>query len=182
MQEIRSCRLCPLAHGRAQAVPGTGDIQGQWLFVGEGPGAEEDARGEPFVGQAGRLLDQMLWALGLKRGENVYIANVVKCRPPENRPPAPEEIAACMPYLREQIALISPLIIVALGKTAATALLGLGSDKPLGQLRQKEHRYVDTPLVVTYHPAYLLRNPAEKAKSWEDLRLAWRIWRSQGGL
>lgn len=149
---------------------GVGDENADWLFVGEGPGADEDERGEPFVGQAGKLLDNMLAAIKLKRGNNVYIANIVKCRPPANRVPEADEVAACMPYLKQQIALIKPKLIVALGKTAATSLLG--KEATLGALRGKLYDYHGTPLLVTYHPAYLLRSPAEKAKAWEDLQLA----------
>ena len=164
---VRQCTRCPLHETRQQAVFGVGDRQARWMFVGEGPGAEEDQRGEPFVGAAGRLLDQMLRAVGLNRAENVYIANVVKCRPPQNRTPSDLECAACMPYLRRQIALIKPTLIVALGKVAAHALLD--TDKTLGALRGKPHRFGDIPVIVTWHPAYLLRNPADKAKTWEDL-------------
>lgn len=166
-QRVVDCQRCSLHQGRRQTVFGVGDEHARWLFVGEGPGAEEDQRGEPFVGPAGRLLDQMLRALGLKRGEDVYIANVVKCRPPQNRTPSDEECAACMPYLLQQIALIQPLVIVALGKVAAHALLK--TDGALSALRLQQHHFGDIPLVVTWHPAYLLRNPAEKAKAWEDL-------------
>ena len=155
-----------------RSVPGVGDPNAEWLFVGEGPGAEEDAKGEPFVGQAGKLLDNMLAALGMARGANVYIANVVKCRPPGNRTPEPAEAAACLPYLDRQVALIRPRIIVALGKSAATTLLDV--DATIGSLRGRVHDYGGIPLVVTYHPAYLLRNLPDKAKAWEDLLLARR--------
>jgi DNA polymerase len=147
-----------------------GDEQAEWLFVGEGPGADEDAQGEPFVGQAGKLLDNMLLSIKLRRGKNVYIANIVKCRPPNNRVPEADEIATCLPYLQRQIELIKPKLIVALGKTAATALLG--RDEVLGSLRGELHDLNGTPLVVTYHPAYLLRSPMEKAKAWQDLCFA----------
>ena len=140
------------------------------LFVGEWPGAEEDARGAPFVAQAGKLLDSMLAALGMRRDANVYIANVVKCRPPNNRTPEPAEAEACRPYLERQIALIRPKLIVALGKSAASLLLG--TDATIASLRGRRHRYGETPLVVTYHPAYLLRNLPDKAKAWEDLVFA----------
>lgn len=169
---VRDCTACKLRAGCTQTVFGVGDEQADWLFVGEGPGADEDARGEPFVGQAGKLLDNMLLALRLKRGDKVYIANIVKCRPPNNRTPEADEIATCLPYLRRQVALIRPKIIVALGKTAATALLG--RDATLGSLRGMVHDYQGTPLVVTYHPAYLLRTPLDKAKTWQDLSLAVR--------
>jgi len=164
---VASCTRCRLHEQRTQAVFGVGDEQADWLFVGEGPGAEEDLRGEPFVGQAGRLLDNMLASIGLRRGERVYIANVVKCRPPGNRNPEPDEVAACAPYLDRQIALISPKLIVALGKVAATRLLG--RDASIASLRGKVLEYEGRPLIVTYHPAYLLRNLGDKAKAWEDL-------------
>ncbi|MHB1115468.1 uracil-DNA glycosylase [Sideroxydans sp.] len=168
--KVRDCVACKLRAGCTQTVFGVGDEQADWLFVGEGPGTEEDAQGEPFVGQAGKLLDNMLFSIGLKRGDNVYIANVVKCHPPDNRHPAADEIATCLPYLHRQIALIKPKLIVALGKTAATALLG--RDATLGSLRGTTHDFHGTPLLVTYHPAYLLRSPAEKAKAWQDLKSA----------
>jgi DNA polymerase len=170
--DVDACTACALHRTRKKSVPGVGDPGAEWLFVGEGPGAEEDAKGEPFVGQAGRLLDNMLAALGLARGENVYIANVVKCRPPGNRTPEPAEVDACRPYLDRQIALIRPRLIVALGKSAATALLG--GDATIGSLRGRVHDCGGVPLVVTYHPAYLLRNLPDKAKAWEDLLLARR--------
>ncbi|MFH2133902.1 MAG: uracil-DNA glycosylase [Pseudomonadota bacterium] len=169
-EKVRDCTACKLRASCTQTVFGVGDEQADWLFVGEGPGADEDAQGEPFVGQAGRLLDNMLFAIGLKRGENVYIANIVKCRPPNNRNPEAEEIATCLPYLQQQIALIKPKLIVALGKVAATALLG--RDAPLGSLRGTTYDYHGTPLIITYHPAYLLRSPGEKAKAWQDLKSA----------
>ena len=168
---IASCRACGLCAERTQAVPGVGDEHADWLFVGEGPGAEEDARGEPFVGQAGKLLDAMLAAIGLERGENVYIANAVKCRPPGNRTPEAAEMAACLPFLRRQIALLQPKLIVLLGKAAVHAVLG--EDGSLASLRGKALFYRDgaqeIPVVVTYHPAYLLRTLPDKAKAWEDL-------------
>ena len=167
---VRDCTACKLRAGCTQTVFGVGDEQADWLFVGEGPGADEDAQGEPFVGQAGKLLDNMLLAIQLKRGQKVYIANIVKCRPPNNRAPEPDEIATCLPYLERQIALIQPKIIVALGKTAANALLG--RDATLGSLRGIVHDHHGTPLVITYHPAYLLRTPQDKAKTWADLKLA----------
>jgi uracil-DNA glycosylase family 4 len=167
---VASCTACPLHRGRTQTVFGVGDEHAQWLFVGEGPGAEEDARGEPFVGQAGKLLDNMLSAIGLKRGENVYIANIVKCRPPGNRNPGPSEAHACEPYLHRQIELIRPKLIIALGKVAALNLLG--TDASIASLRGKVHRWRDIPLIVTYHPAYLLRNLPDKAKAWQDLVFA----------
>ncbi|HEU0219901.1 MAG TPA: uracil-DNA glycosylase [Gallionella sp.] len=169
---VRDCTACRLRAGCTQTVFGVGDEQAEWLFVGEGPGADEDAQGEPFVGQAGKLLDNMLLAIKLRRGKNVYIANIVKCRPPNNRTPEADEIATCLPYLQRQIELIKPKLIVALGKTAATALLG--RDATLGSLRGKLHDFNGIPLLVTYHPAYLLRSPMEKAKAWQDLCLAVR--------
>ncbi|MFM8467586.1 MAG: uracil-DNA glycosylase family protein [Oxalobacteraceae bacterium] len=176
---IRECTRCGLCQGRAHAVPGIGDRQARWLFVGEGPGRHEDAQGEPFVGPAGKLLDNMLLALGLMRGKRTYIANVVKCRPVgddgRDRPPSAEEAAACLPYLERQIALIKPEVIIALGKTAAASLLGVSDDTALSGLRGKPHAYAGIPLVVTYHPAYLLRKPADKAKSWQDLCLAQQL-------
>lgn len=173
--EIHACHACPLAHERTQAVPGVGDRRAEWLFVGEGPGREEDRLGEPFVGPAGKLLDEMLFALGLRRGQNVYIANAVKCRPPLNRTPHVEEIAACFPFLACQIALIQPKLIVALGKPAALALLN--QEVKIAQARGKRFSYEGIPVVVTYHPAYLLRNPADKPKAWADLLFARRLWR-----
>jgi len=172
---IRACRACGLCQQRKQAVPGVGDRQPDWLFIGEGPGAEEDARGEPFVGQAGKLLDAMLASLDIARGQAVYIANAVKCRPPGNRTPENAEIAACLPFLERQIALLKPKIIVLLGKVAVHALLH--DDKALGSLRGRRFEYAGIPVVVTYHPAYLLRNLPEKAKAWEDLLFARRLLR-----
>jgi DNA polymerase len=168
--DVDACTACGLWRGRNKSVPGVGDVNAEWLFVGEGPGAEEDAKGEPFVGQAGKLLDNMLAALGLARGANVYIANVVKCRPPNNRTPEPREAETCQPYLDRQIALIRPKLIVALGKSAATTLLDV--DATIASLRGRVHRYRGVPLIVTYHPAYLLRNPPDKAKAWQDLLFA----------
>jgi DNA polymerase len=154
-------------------VFGVGDPQAEVMFVGEAPGAEEDRQGEPFVGPAGKLLDAMLAAIGLDRREGgVFIANVLKCRPPNNRDPQAEEVAACAGYLRRQIDLVQPRVLVALGRVAAQNLLE--SQQPLAKLRGGEHRFHETPLLVTYHPAYLLRNPADKAKAWEDLKAVWR--------
>jgi uracil-DNA glycosylase family 4 len=164
---VRDCRACGLCAARKQAVLGVGDRRADWLFVGEGPGAEEDQRGEPFVGQAGKLLDNMLAAIGLRRGDDVYIANAVKCRPPENRTPDAAEIDACRPYLEQQIALIRPRMIVALGRPAAQALLK--AEVKIAAARGRLHDYQGIPLVITYHPAYLLRNLTDKAKAWEDL-------------
>jgi len=169
-QQVRDCTACKLRAGCTQTVFGVGDEKADWLFVGEGPGADEDAQGEPFVGQAGKLLDNMLLSIKLRRGKNVYIANIVKCRPPGNRTPEADEITTCLPYLQRQIELIKPKLIVALGKTAATVLLG--RDATLGSLRGTLHDYRGVPLLITYHPAYLLRSPMEKAKAWQDLCLA----------
>ncbi len=176
--DVDACTACGLARTRNRSVPGVGDRHADWLFVGEAPGADEDAKGEPFVGQAGRLLDSMLAALGIARGNRVYIANVLKCRPPNNRAPEPGEAEACRPYLDRQIALIAPKLIVALGKSAATALLGV--DATIASLRGRAHRYRGVPLIVTYHPAYLLRSLPDKAKAWEDLILARRTMRESG--
>ena len=173
---VSDCRLCGLCRQRKQAVFGVGAAPAPWLFVGEGPGADEDELGDPFVGQAGKLLDSMLAAIGCRRGREVYIANVVKCRPPGNRTPTLEEAAACAPYLDRQIELVAPKLIVALGKTAATRLLG--TEASLASLRGKVHRYRGTAVVVTYHPAYLLRSLPEKAKAWEDLVFARRTLQS----
>ena len=169
-ESVAGCVACPLHKGRNKTVFGVGDEAADWLFVGEGPGAEEDAKGEPFVGQVGKLLDNMLGAIKLKRGHNVYIANVVKCRPPGNRNPEPGEAAQCEPYLHRQIALIKPKLIVALGKVAAVNLLK--RDAAVASMRGKIHRYQGIPLIVTYHPAYLLRSLPEKAKAWVDLCFA----------
>ncbi len=173
---VRACAMCGLCKQRKQAVFGVGSESAPWLFVGEGPGAEEDEQGDPFVGQSGKLLDGMLAAIGIRRGREAYIANVVKCRPPGNRTPSPEEAAACAPYLDRQIDLIRPKLIVALGKTAAMRLLG--TEASLASLRGTVHRYRGTPLVVTYHPSYLLRTLPEKAKAWEDLLFARRALRA----
>ncbi len=175
VRDIAACTACTLCKTRNRSVPGVGVIGAHWMFIGEAPGADEDAQGEPFVGAAGRLLDNMLAALALDRSENVYIANVLKCRPPSNRAPDPAEAHACAPYLDRQIDLIKPVVIVALGKSAAGRLLD--SDAPVSSLRNRIHRYRGTPLVVTYHPAYLLRTPADKSKAWEDLLFARRVMR-----
>ena len=167
---VPACTACGLHKGRTQTVFGVGDEQADWLLVGEAPGAEEDRLGEPFVGQAGRLLDNMLAAIGLSRGENVYIANVLKCRPPGNRKPEPGEVAKCSPHLQQQIELIEPKLIVAMGRFAAQTLLG--TDATIASLRGRVHRYAGVPLIVTYHPAYLLRNLPDKSKAWEDLLFA----------
>jgi DNA polymerase len=175
-EAVRVCTACGLCRQRKQAVFGVGDESAPWLFIGEGPGAEEDEQGEPFVGQAGKLLDSMLAAIGIQRGREAYIANVVKCRPPGNRTPTPEEAATCAPFLDRQIDLIGPKLIVALGKTAAMRLLK--TEASIASLRGKVHEYRGIPVVVTYHPAYLLRSLPEKAKAWEDLVLARRTLRA----
>ena len=177
---IRDCTACGLHATRTQAVPGAGDRHADWMLVGEAPGAEEDRMGEPFVGQAGRLLDAMLAALGLRRDENVFIANVLKCRPPANRNPEPGEVACCAPYLARQIALVQPRVIVALGRFAVQSLLS--TDASIASLRGNVHQHAGVPLIVTYHPAYLLRNLPDKAKAWADLLFARRTLReSQNG-
>ncbi len=170
-ERVSGCTQCSLAESRTQTVFGTGNENADWLFIGEAPGQDEDRQGEPFVGRAGQLLNNMLLALGLSR-EHVFIANILKCRPPKNRDPKPEESKSCKPYLRRQIELLQPRIIVALGRIAAQNLLE--TETPIGKLRGRAHRYADTniPLVVTYHPAYLLRSPKEKSKSWQDLVMA----------
>lgn len=172
---VKDCRACKLCETRTQTVFGVGDQQSPLMIVGEGPGADEDARGEPFVGRAGKLLDEMLKAIGRSREQAdparaAFIANVVKCRPPGNRDPQPDEVEACRPYLDRQIELVRPKLIVALGRIAAQRLLE--TDAPLSRLRGPLHHYgpTKTPVIVTYHPAYLLRSPREKAKSWEDLK------------
>jgi len=167
---VASCTSCELHKKRNKTVFGAGDEHASWLFAGEGPGADEDAQGEPFVGQAGKLLDNMLAAIKLKRGADVYIANVVKCRPPGNRNPEHDEALACEPYLHRQIELIKPRLIVALGKVAAVNLLA--REASVASMRGKVHTYRGVPLIVTYHPAYLLRTLADKAKAWEDLCFA----------
>jgi DNA polymerase len=176
LAEVRRCTLCPLHATRTQGVLGVGPKRADWLVIGEAPGAEEDRRGEPFVGAAGQLLDAMLRAIGLDRRTNVYIANVLKSRPPNNRDPKPEEVEACLPYLVRQIALLQPKIMLAVGRIAAQNLLG--TDAPLGRLRGRVHHFGErhTPLVVTYHPAYLLRTPADKRKAWEDLKFARSVY------
>jgi len=166
-QAVADCTACELCKTRKQAVLGVGDVEADWLFVGEGPGAEEDERGEPFVGQSGKLLDNMLAAIDLKRGDNVYIANSVKCRPPDNRAPEPGETAACWPFLARQVELIKPKLIVTLGRPAAQTLLQ--QDVKISATRGQVQDFAGIPLIVTYHPAYLLRNLPDKAKAWEDL-------------
>ncbi|MDP1949881.1 MAG: uracil-DNA glycosylase [Nitrosomonas sp.] len=169
-KEVTNCTACTLCQARTHTVFGTGDENADWLYIGEGPGAREDATGEPFVGQAGKLLDNMLMAIGLQRGHHVYIANIVKCRPPNNRNPDSTEVRQCEPYLARQIELVKPKVIIALGKVAAQSLLGLNDN--ISSLRGKLHTYSGIPLIVTYHPAYLLRSLPDKAKAWEDLCFA----------
>ena len=172
---VKHCTRCKLRPSCTQTVFGVGIETAPLMVVGEGPGADEDAQGEPFVGRAGKLLDEMLKSIGRSRTENVFIANVVKCRPPGNRDPEPDEVEACRPYLDQQIKLVKPKLIVALGRIAAQRLLG--SEEPLSKLRGPVHHYgaEKTPLFITYHPAYLLRSPREKAKSWEDLKKVYRL-------
>lgn len=200
-ETVAECRACPLYAGRTQAVFGVGSRTADWMVVGEAPGQNEDRLGEPFVGQAGKLLDNMLAALALSRqadldqaggGEpsaaaavsqdkgrgGVYIANVIKCRPPGNRNPQPDEVAQCEHYLRRQVALVQPRVILAMGRFAVQSLLD--TSEPIGQLRGRVHQYQSVPVIVTYHPAYLLREPAAKARAWQDLCLARATW--QAGL
>ena len=172
---VSGCQACGLCKGRRQTVFGVGHTRARWMLVGEAPGEQEDRLGEPFVGRAGQLLDRMLTSVGLTRAEDeaerqVYIANVIKCRPPGNRNPLPEEVAQCEPYLLRQLALVQPRLILAMGRFAVQSLLK--SSEPIGRLRGRVHDYHGVPLVVTYHPAYLLRNPADKALAWDDLCLA----------
>jgi DNA polymerase len=169
-QAVPACTACSLHKTRTQTVFGVGDENADWLLVGEAPGAEEDRLGDPFVGQAGKLLDNMLAAIGLSRQKNVYIANVLKCRPPGNRNPEPDEVARCTPHLRRQIELIEPKLIVAMGRFAAQTLLA--TDATIASLRGRVHSYAGVPLIVTYHPAYLLRNLPDKSKAWADLVFA----------
>jgi uracil-DNA glycosylase family 4 len=172
---VADCRACTLCETRTQTVFGVGHPQAHWMIVGEAPGENEDKQGEPFVGAAGRLLDRMLMALGLTRGEadaarQVYIANTLKCRPPRNRNPEPEELARCQPFLLRQVELVQPRVILAMGRFAVQSLLD--STEPIGRLRGRVHTWRGRPLVVTNHPAYLLRNPPDKARAWADLCLA----------
>ncbi|HSG58239.1 MAG TPA: uracil-DNA glycosylase [Woeseiaceae bacterium] len=169
---VAGCTRCSLCESRTQTVFGVGDTDADWMIIGEAPGAEEDRRGEPFVGRAGKLLDEMLRAVGQGR-DVAFIANILKCRPPNNRDPRPEESTACRQYLDRQIELVKPKIILAVGRIAAQLLLD--TDAPVGRLRGTVHRLDATPLVVTYHPAYLLRSPAQKRKAWDDLCLARRV-------
>ncbi len=186
-QAVAGCQACGLCHSRKHTVFGVGDRRARWLVVGEAPGENEDLQGEPFVGQAGQLLDNMLKAVGLDRGaagaQGAYIANVLKCRPPANRNPQPDEVAKCEPYLRRQVELLQPQIILALGRFAAQSLLQATVPEvatlPLGKLRGQVHQYQGVPVIVSYHPAYLLRTPQDKAKAWADLCLALDV--VQGG-
>lgn len=172
--EVHACQACTLCEKRQHAVPGVGDQQATWMFVGEGPGAEEDARGEPFVGPAGQLLDAMLSSIGLTRKHDVFITNAVKCRPPHNRTPEAHELRQCAPFLQRQIALVQPKLLIALGRPAAQILLQQ-EDLRISAIRSKVHQVGDIPLIVTYHPAYLLRTPADKLKAWEDFCLMQKI-------
>lgn len=177
-QTVKACTLCELHTSRTQTVFGVGDANADWLIIGEAPGAEEDRKGEPFVGRAGQLLNNMLQAIGLDRNR-VFIANILKCRPPENRDPKPNEVASCENYLQQQIAMIKPKIILALGRVAAQNLLKVST--PIGKMRGQSYTFPGTqiPVIVTYHPAYLLRSPGEKRKSWEDLKAAVQLYRKQ---
>ena len=170
---IKNCKRCRLCEGRTHAVPGNGSLKPSWLFIGEAPGHNEDLQGQPFIGPAGKLLDNMMQALRLQRDVQTYVTNIVKCRPlgsdGHDRVPTANEIAACMPYLEREIALIKPSVIVALGKTAAASLLGPDAGSTLSDMREQSYQYAQVPLVVTYHPAYLLRSPVDKAKAWRDL-------------
>jgi uracil-DNA glycosylase len=169
-ERVSQCTLCKLCEKRTQTVFGVGDRNADWMLIGEAPGENEDKQGEPFVGQAGKLLDSMLRALAMQRGHDVYIANVLKCRPPGNRNPQPEEVARCEPYLRRQVALVQPRLIVAMGRFAAQSLLKTTAS--IASLRGRLHEYQNVPVIVTYHPAYLLRSLPDKAKAWNDLCLA----------
>jgi DNA polymerase len=177
-QKVAACTRCELHEARRQTVFGVGDPSADWMFIGEAPGAEEDRRGEPFVGRAGKLLDEMLRALQLTR-EKVFIANILKCRPPNNRDPSGQEAASCRSYLDRQVDLVSPKIIVAAGRIAAQHLLE--TDAPLGTLRGRKHELDGgrIPVIVTYHPAYLLRSPTQKRKAWQDLCLARKVMEEQ---
>ncbi len=182
---VAGCQACALCESRKNTVFGVGNPAAEWMIVGEAPGEQEDKQGEPFVGAAGQLLDAMLKAIGLTRSEadaahQVFIANTLKCRPPRNRNPLPEELAQCTPYLQRQIALVQPRVLLAMGRFAIQQLLH--TEEPVGRLRGKVHEHQGIPVIVTYHPAYLLRQPTEKAKAWQDLLLAVQVYRrSQGG-
>ena len=182
-EAVTNCSACKLCQGRRQTVFGVGNIRAHWMVVGEAPGEQEDRQGEPFVGKSGQLLDNMLRAIGLTRAEaeparQVYIANTIKCRPPGNRNPEPEELAQCEPFLIRQVALVQPKIILAMGRFAVQSLLR--SSEPIGRLRGRVHRYQGVPLIVTYHPAYLLRNLEDKARAWDDLCLAMHTLQAGG--
>jgi uracil-DNA glycosylase family 4 len=172
---VAACQRCRLCEKRTNTVFGVGDRNADWMLIGEAPGENEDREGEPFVGQAGKLLDNMLRSLALARGTDVYIANVIKCRPPGNRNPEPDEVARCEPYLQRQVALVKPKLIVALGRFAAQSLLK--TDASIASLRGRVHQYEGVPVIVTYHPAYLLRSLADKSKAWADLCLAHATYR-----
>lgn len=174
-QQVAACHACELCKTRTQTVFGVGNKHADWMLIGEAPGQNEDLQGEPFVGRAGQLLNEMLRAIGLSR-EQVYIANILKCRPPNNRDPQVEEVAACHGYLQRQIALLQPKIILAVGRIAAQNLLN--TQQPLSRLRGNLHQLDNVPLVVVHHPAYLLRSLTEKAKAWEDLQFAWSVYQS----
>jgi len=175
-QAVNTCTACSLHTTRTQSVFGVGNRQAQWMIIGEAPGMEEDKQGEPFVGRAGQLLNAMLKAIGLAR-EQVFIANILKSRPPHNRDPRPDEVAACIPFLYRQIELVNPVLLLCVGRIAAQTLLQ--TDTPIGRLRGTLHRIANNrPMIVTYHPAYLLRSPAEKRKAWSDLKLAMRTFES----
>jgi DNA polymerase len=178
-ERVAACQLCRLCEKRTNTVFGVGDRNADWMLIGEAPGENEDRVGEPFVGQAGKLLDNMLRSLTLARDTNVYIANVIKCRPPGNRNPEADEVARCEPYLQRQVALVKPKLIVALGRFAAQSLLK--TDASISSLRGRVHEYEGVPVIVTYHPAYLLRSLPDKAKAWADLCLARDTWRAAGG-
>lgn len=182
-EAVAGCEACGLCRSRRNTVFGVGHAQAQWMIIGEAPGEQEDRQGEPFVGKAGQLLDNMLRAVGLTRAEagpeqQVYIANVLKCRPPMNRNPEPQEVAQCEPFLKRQVELVAPKLILAMGRFAVQSILQTG--EPIGRLRGRVHAYQGVPVVVTYHPAYLLRNPADKARSWDDLCLAREVLRGGG--
>ena len=176
-QAVAGCRACKLCDGRRNTVFGVGPQRAEWMVIGEAPGENEDLQGEPFVGQAGKLLDNMLAALGLNRRQHVYIANVLKCRPPGNRNPEPDEVAQCEPFLRRQVQLLQPRVILAMGRFAVQTLLQ--TTEPIGKLRGRPHAYNGVPVVVTYHPAYLLRNLPDKAKAWADLCMAQALLRTE---
>jgi DNA polymerase len=178
-ERVAACESCRLCEKRTNTVFGVGDRNADWMLIGEAPGENEDRQGEPFVGQAGKLLDNMLSSLALARDTNVYIANVIKCRPPGNRNPEPDEVARCEPYLQRQVALVKPKLIIALGRFAAQSLLK--TDASISSLRGRVHAYEGVPVIVTYHPAYLLRSLPDKAKAWTDLCLARDTWLKAAG-